>query len=350
VIRIQLGGSTLDRTRIAVSPLNELVAGLELVHRERERRRAPWPYTEWVERAREVLAAVPETAPLQVYAQLYGAEHARRTPDLFTPVPLAARPALAEQLELVRATSPAVVEEQFTRHYPEGLPDFLKPYRYDRDRAFGRLADALAAFWELAIAPHWPVMRTALDEEVLLRARTLAANGPEAVLTSLRGPAQWDRPVLSLPKRRESVLPAHDQRLLLVPLLLAQERLTCSTDHAEILMVTYQARGAAVLAPKPAPSRPSRDRLAQLVGPGRAAVLRALAEPSTTTGLAATLGLSPSTVSEQLTSLLETGTVHRFRTGRRVFYGLEPAGTALVELFAEDSDRSEALERPGAGS
>ena len=156
--------------------------------------------------------------------------------------------------------------------------------------------------------------------------------------------------MLSLPKRRESVLPAHDQRLLLVPLLLAQERLTCSTDHAEILMVTYQARGAAVLAPKPAPSRPSRDRLAQLVGPGRAAVLRALAEPSTTTGLAATLGVSPSTVSEQLASLLETGTVHRFRTGRRVFYGLEPAGTALVALFAEDSDPAEALEHRGADS
>ena len=205
-------------------------------------------------------------------------------------------------------------------------------------------APDLAAFWDLAIASYWPVMRAALDEEVLLRARTLAANGPDAVLTSLRGPAQWDRPVLSLPKRHESVLPAHDQRLLLVPLILAQEKLTCSTDHPEILMVTYQARGAAVLAPKPAPSRPSRDRLAQLIGPGRAAVLRALTEPSTTTGLAATLGLSPSTVSEQLSSLLETGAVHRSRIGRQVFYGLEPAGAALSALFAEDSDPAEALE------
>ena len=343
MIRIKLGESTLDRTRIAMSPLNELVAGLELVHRERERR-APWPYTDWVERAREVLRSVPETAPLRVYAQLYGAEHARRTPDLFTPVPLAARPVLAEQVELVRKTSHAVVEEQFTKHYPEGLPAFLVPYLYDRERAFGRLSDALAAFWDLAIASYWPVMRAALDEEVLLRARTLAANGPDAVLTSLRGPAQWDRPVLSLPKRHESVLPAHDQRLLLVPLILAQEKLTCSTDHPEILMVTYQARGAAVLAPKPAPSRPSRDRLAQLIGPGRAAVLRALTEPSTTTGLAATLGLSPSTVSEQLSSLLETGAVHRSRIGRQVFYGLEPAGAALSALFAEDSDPAEALE------
>jgi DNA-binding transcriptional ArsR family regulator len=344
VIRIQFGESAIDRTRIAMSPLSELVAGLELVHRERGRQ-APWPYTDWAEHAREVLRTVPETVPLQVYAQLYGAEHARRTPDVFTPVPLTARPLLAEQVELMRQTPHVLVEQQFAKHYPEGLPDFLVPYLHDRDRAFGRLADALAAFGELAIAPYWPVMRTALDEEMLLRARTLAAHGPDAVLTRLRGHAQWDRPVLSLPKRRDSVLVAHDQRLLLVPLILAQDKLTCSTDHAEIQMVTYQARGAAVLASKTAPSRRSHDRLAQLIGPGRAAVLRALTEPSTTTVLAASLGLSPSTVSEQLTSLLETGAVYRFRTGRHVLYGLTPAGTALSTLFPEDSVSTETLER-----
>jgi DNA-binding transcriptional ArsR family regulator len=344
VIRIQLGESTIDRTRIAMSPLSELVAGLELVHRE-QGRQAPWPYTDWAEHAREVLRTVQETAPLRVYAQLYGAEHARRTPDLFTPVPLTARPSLAEQVELMRQTPHAVVEQQFAKHYPDGLPDFLVPYLHDRDRAFGGLADALAAFGELAIAPYWPVMRTALDEEMLLRARTLAANGPDAVLTSLRGRAKWDRPVLSLPKRRESVLVAHDQRLLLVPLILAQDRLTCSTDHADIQMVTYQARGAAVLARQTASSRRPHDRLAQLVGPGRAAVLRALSEPSTTTVLAASLGLSPSTVSEQLNSLLDTGAVCRSRSGRHVLYGLTPAGSALITLFPEDSVSTETLER-----
>ncbi|GAA2525944.1 helix-turn-helix domain-containing protein [Winogradskya humida] len=344
MIRIQLGESTLDRTRIAISPLNELVAGLELVHRERANERAPWPYTEWVDRARKVLRDVPETAPLRVYAELYGAEHARRTPDLFTHVPIGARPALAEQVEQLRATPHETVEEQFTTHYPEGLPSFLEPYMYDGERAFTLLADAMLAFWAGALAPYWPVMRAALDEEVLLRARTLAAHGPEAVLTGLRWVARWDRPVLSLPKRRESVLPAHDKRLLLVPLILAQDRPSVSTDHPEILMVTYQARGAAVLARKPV--RPARDRLAQLIGPGRAGVLRALTEPATTTALAATLGLSPSTVSEQLSSLLETGAVTRSRTGRHVLYELEPAGAALLAQFTDDPDPAEALEDP----
>jgi DNA-binding transcriptional ArsR family regulator len=76
------------------------------------------------------------------------------------------------------------------------------------------------------------------------------------------------------------------------------------------------------------------DRLALLLGRGRAAILRSLATPSTTAGLAATLGLAPSTVSEHLSVLVEVGVAGRRRAGRHVVYGLEPAGLALVGLIA----------------
>ncbi|WP_305783428.1 ArsR/SmtB family transcription factor [Symbioplanes lichenis] len=337
MIRIHLGDATIDRTRIAISPLLELTHGLELLHRHRDRPQAPWPYTEWAAHAREVLRTVPATAPLRIYAQLYGTEHGRPTPDVFTPVPTGPRPTLGDQLDELRRTPPALVAAQLAKHYPEGVPEFLLPYRDDPARAFGRLADALETFAGLALAPHWPAMRAALDEEVLLRARTLAAAGPEELLTGVRGPAQWDHPVLSLPKRRESVLNARDKRLLLVPVLLLDDQMTVSTDHPEIVMVSYQSRGAAVLAARPAAARPPRDRLAQLIGPGRAAVLRALAGPATTTGLAATLGLAPSTVSEHLTALLAAGTITRTRSGRHVVYAHSPAGATLAALFDDSA-------------
>jgi DNA-binding transcriptional ArsR family regulator len=66
-------------------------------------------------------------------------------------------------------------------------------------------------------------------------------------------------------------------------------------------------------------------------------VLRALTVPTTTTGLAGALGLAPSTVSEHLAGLQAAGVVHRRRAGRRVLYGLEPAGIALVNLLGGDS-------------
>ncbi|MDR7276556.1 ArsR/SmtB family transcription factor [Catenuloplanes atrovinosus] len=348
MIRIHLDEPTRERTRLAISPLREVVSGVELVHRTRQGRDAPWPYAEWAAHAAEVLRATPETGPLRLYALLYGTEHARPTPDAVQPPPPSARPALADELALLRSTPHEVIAAQCAKHYPEGVPDVLRSYLDSTADSFGRLADAVEAFWELAIAPHWPAMRAVLEEEIVLRARVLAEHGPEAVLRGLSGTAGWDAPVLSLPKRRESALAGGDRRLLLVPLVLACDRATVSTDDPATLMITYPARGAAVLSARTAPAPPDRDRLALLIGAGRAAVLRALTEPATTSGLAAVLGRAPSTVSEQLTGLQEAGLVSRSRVERQVFYRLEPLGASLLALFtAQDSVPAEPMEGRG---
>ena len=120
MIRIHVDESTLARTRIAISPLNEVVAGLYLLHREPER--VPWPYTGWAVRAREVLRTVPLTAPLRLYADLYGEEHTRPTPDVFSPVPPSPRPSLADELAVLRRTPQALVAQQFAKHCPHGVP------------------------------------------------------------------------------------------------------------------------------------------------------------------------------------------------------------------------------------
>lgn len=334
VIRIHLDESTLERTRLAISPLREVIRGVELVHRTRQGRDAAWPYAEWAGRAAEVLRTTPETAPLRLYALLYGTEHARPTPDAFEPPPPTPRPSLADELAVLRQTRPELLAAQCAKHYPEGVPEFLTAYLTDRDTAFGRLTDAMTAFWELAIAPHWPAMRAVLEEESLSRARVLAERGPEAVLGGLSDAVGWAAPVLSLPKRREAALHGDDRRLLLIPVLLAHGRPTVSTDDPDTLMITFQARGAAVLSSRE--RQPAEDSLAVLIGAGRATVLRTLATPATTSGLAAVLGRAPSTISEHLAGLQEAGLVSRSRVDRQVLYALTPRGVALLELFAPD--------------
>jgi len=334
VIRIELDEPTLARTRIAISPLAELVVGLYLLRRNPDG--APWPYTDWAERAREVLRSVPAAEPVSLYFRLPA-----RSPDFLDPIPATAMPTFAEQLAAFRETPAEIIEEQLAKYHPSGdLPDDLRPFRTDRAGALNRLADGLAAYWDAAIAPYWPAMRSALDEEVLLRARALAADGPDALLDKLHERIVWERPVLTLIKPFDQQLQAKDMRLLLVPLIFSRGALSCSTDHAEVMMVTYQARGSALLASAPPPA-PAGDRLAILVGRGRASVLRSLTTPATTTGLAGALGLAPSTVSEHLAGLQAAGVVHRRRAGRRVLYGLEPAGIALVGLLGGDSGRTE---------
>ena len=78
MIRIDLDAPTLDRTRIATSPLWETVASLHLLARNPGE--APWPYTSWARGARSVLAgsAVRPVDVLTVDAGL---------PDFFCPAP-----------------------------------------------------------------------------------------------------------------------------------------------------------------------------------------------------------------------------------------------------------------------
>ena len=337
VIRIHLDPATLARTRIAISPLSEAVAGVELLYRHGPR--APWPYTAWSEHAWTILRTAERTAPARLYGLLAEQQKLGPTPDVFEPIPEVPAAEFGEELDVLRRTPPELVEQQYAMHFPREVPDFLRPYRDDRAAEFGALADALEEFWRLAIAPYWPRMRTALDEEVLLRARSLASLGPESVLAGLGGRTVWQAPVLSLPKSKESRVTAADQRLLLVPLVFAQDRVGNSTDHPGILRVSYQARGAALLAGgAPPPPSAEPDRLVPLVGSRRAAVLRAVASPATTSTVAARLGLAPSTVSEQLTALVAAGVVQRRRSGRSVFYGLEPAGEVLLALFQAGAD------------
>jgi DNA-binding transcriptional ArsR family regulator len=331
VIRIEIDDATLARTRIAISPLWELACSLRLIDRNREE--APWPYTGWARHARSVIAGFPPDSPLWSF---FGRSW---TPDFLTPIPVDPAATIEEELARLRTTPASVVESQLTRaEYGPDL-DRWRPFAEDPQRSFGALADDLWTYWQAAIAPWWRAMRTALDEEVLHRAKALATDGPDALLADLHDRVLWNRPVLTLVKPMDQTFVAVDQRLLLIPLIFSRGALSCSTDDPQVVAVSYQARGAALLSDErdraARESTSDTDRLTILVGRGRASVLRALVRPATTSALARDLGLAPSTVSEHLSALSAAGVVRSHRAGRRVLYALEPAGHALVTLLGE---------------
>src|SRR5690349_7850677 len=95
----------------------------------------PWPFADWVRRAR----GIPLPAPAQLYLHL-----PRRMPDFVAPMPATAAPAIEEQLELLRRTPVEVIETQLTAQHPDGrLPEHLRPFRDDPETALDRLADGL---------------------------------------------------------------------------------------------------------------------------------------------------------------------------------------------------------------
>ncbi|GGL49566.1 hypothetical protein GCM10014719_58480 [Planomonospora parontospora subsp. antibiotica] len=281
-----------------------------------------------------MLATVPQTTPVDLVFRL-----GSQLPDFFSPVPRTAFPTIEEELDRLCATSPEVIDAELNAQ--AGTPD-LDGFRKDPARALGELADGLQAYWDAALASHWPAMRGALEEEMIFRARLLAVDGPEEILGVLHERIRWERPALTLIKPHEHAFVSAGQRLLLIPLIFSPGALICTTSDENVVAVSYQSRGSVVLAGgegRDLPPRTERDRLSVLLGNGRATVLRALhPRPSTTAGLAAMLGLAPSTVSEHLSGLAAAGVVHRRRAGRRVLYGLEPTGLALLDLLSSPSD------------
>ncbi|MFE4590961.1 ArsR/SmtB family transcription factor [Streptomyces laurentii] len=327
MIRIELDEAALGATRIAMSPLRDAFCA---AHLQLPGRAPSWPYQEWAGHARAVWREDDRLRPLW---ELF-TEGPPGVSDFLMPRPLGT-PDVYEELDQLRATDPVFVRAQVAVCYPGmGEEPFLRPYLTDPQAACAALADAYAAWWEEAIAPYWPVMRRLVEDEVLVRARTFATEGVDALFGGLESRARWERPVLELTKYIDAEYAAGERRLVLVPLVFAEGCRLYSTDDPEVLAVSFQARGAAALRERTPGPADGGDRLGLLLGRGRAAVLRELAGPLTTAGLADRLGLAPSTVSEHLSLLAGAGVVTRHRVGRSVYYQLTDTGRSLLALLA----------------
>ncbi|WP_107081612.1 ArsR/SmtB family transcription factor [Streptomyces sp. SBT349] len=303
MIRIHLDELTLGRVRIAISPLWEAVSSLALTMRYRSE--VPYPYRKWA------AAALQRVSPAlrQELTTTVRAHWATSPSSSLTPIPDESSPAIEEELSALRADG------------------------------HDRFAHLMGEYWDAALAPFWPAMRGVLEEEILVRGRTLVTRGADTMLEDLGGRICWERPELSVPHRADLDWPMRDGRLIIVSTLFARGTRVFATRHGTAAF-SYQARGAAVLGgthedgsgETPGTLRP-RDRLTILLGRGRATVLRALHSPATTTGLAGSVGLAPSTVSQHLSVLSSAGLVRRYRVGPRVLYELGDSGATLLSVL-----------------
>ncbi|MFI9626401.1 ArsR/SmtB family transcription factor [Streptomyces sp. NPDC052042] len=208
-----------------------------------------------------------------------------------------------------------------------------------RSAGHGRFAHLMGEYWDAALARSWPAMRGVLEEEVLTRGRILVTRGTDAMLEALGGRICWERPELSVPHPADLDWRMRDGRLVIVPTLFARGARVFATWNGTAAF-SYQAQGAAVLGgisaggpQDPVGTLSPGDRLTILLGRGRATVLRALHSPATTTGLAGSVGLAPSTVSQHLSVLSSAGLVRRYRVGPWVLYELGDSGTTLLSVL-----------------
>jgi DNA-binding transcriptional ArsR family regulator len=185
------------------------------------------------------------------------------------------------------------------------------------------LASMLHRAWQALIEPWWPRLRDVLDADITVRARQLAQAGLAATLNDLDPKVSYRKGILRCAMTASEELDATGVQLVLIPSVFAWPGVGVNFDPPAII---YPARGIAALWQPPAHAA---SDLAHLIGTTRAKLLKALAEPASTTGLAARCGLPISTTSEHLTVLRANSLITTTRTGRFLHHQRTPLGIAL---------------------
>lgn len=340
----------LARTRLAISPLWEVVASIRLL-------KSPRPHQfhrGWTAAARQQLAGTE----LGLLFDLVD-PGVWYLADFLTPPPNSPVPDLATDLGALRRVPAEQVRADldvlaYARRTPLGsLAEARRPRRQRRQRrprrprpgelasqavdelyadpvtGVARLAEQVEQYWALAIAPYWGRIRTLLEGDLLYRGRRLGQAGPAGLFEDLANGVTWRDGTLSIRHRR-----FHGDRtlagegLLLTPSAFVWPSVYSSTIPPWQPTLTYPARGVATL--WDASTRVTPAGLAAVLGQSRAKLLNHLDAPRSTTELAARTNLTAGGTSQHLTALRRAGLVTSHRAGRLVLYSRTSAAEALL--------------------
>ena len=319
---IEVSRDDLAGCRFAISPLAETTSALWLL----TGRPPPGVLRPWMDRMRPRYAELRHTEPgVGALISLFRRDD---NADFLLPPPSGPRGSITEELATVRATPLARARFELARNRA-GLhePPAYARRILDAPDVVDRLAGALHAAWKTLIEPEWPRLRAVLERDIVQRAGRLAAYGWGAALTDLHPKVSWSPTgAITIRHRDTGTYRLAGRGLLFVPSVFGD--LVLATEPPRPFALGYRARGVADIFGPPAPR--AGDPLTPLIGGARAAILRALAAPATTSQLVAQLGMSLGGVGGHLAVLHAAGLITRARAGRAVNYVATPLGDALV--------------------
>jgi DNA-binding transcriptional ArsR family regulator len=321
MIRLRLNSADLQRMRFAYSPLTETAESLYMLHSGR----ITAPHRSWFDNARSAIqrfdndvlrAAVPVCGDL-AHVFLVGATDATTSID--------------EQLALVAAYPPEHLKADLEVVWQgRELPPAAQRLVADGAAGARRLADAVGAYWEAAIEPHWRQIRMLLDADVAYRASQLARGGISAMMSDLHPAISVGEGAFEIRARAQVEHDLAGAGILLIPSVYVWPYINIDLGQPEETSLTYAARGVGTLWEPAAARAAADDPLAALLGRTRATILETLAVAQSTTDLARRLRQSASTISSHLAILRRCGMVTCWPSGRRVLYERTPLASSLL--------------------
>jgi DNA-binding transcriptional ArsR family regulator len=322
VLELKFSAADVANTRMAISPLWEIVVSIRLL-------KDPSPvalHLPWVKETRTRLAQLRTDIGLLTDLVPVPTTY---IPDFLSPSPNRPIPDLASELACVRQTAPDLVRADINR-MPQPVSSAVNALYRDPEGELIRLTAMMQSYWDVAIAPYWERILRLLDAEVLYRSRRLAEGGAQRLFVDLNPNVRWDGDTLYVSHKCFGGKYALDGRgLVLTPSVFVWPDIFSSVSFPWQPTLLYPARGLFTLWEEQA-RRKTPDGLARVLGRSRASLLNELEAPKSTTELAELTGLTAGGVSQHLAALQAAGFVDAHRRGRAVLYARTAIADALM--------------------
>lgn len=320
MITIQLTADDLNNLRFAFSPLRELSASVWALNH-------PALYAihlPWINEAARALAGL-ELPYLQAMVTPDGQFADFITPAAFTP-----RPSFEEELISLSQTPPDVIVHDVSQLRIRSVT--AQHFLDDPAAALAILVKEVEVYWQRTLAHHWSRIHAVLESDVIYRARQLALEGAEAVFNDLHPSIRYRDMVITVHTHHHGDITLKGGGLTLVPLIFMWNDVQLPENNVDPV-IGYNVRGAGLWSQS---AETPGEALIAALGAGRAAVLRQLTTPLSTSELAERLDVTAGNISLHMTRLREAGLVESQQISKWVFHRLTPRGEKLLKLFEQE--------------
>jgi DNA-binding transcriptional ArsR family regulator len=248
-------------------------------------------------------------------------------PEFCVPVPPLADTSVTEQARRLRDLPVETLTDELAAGHcfaPGWQCAGQQPRRW-----LNSMADASLDTWAV-MEPWWRAAGPLFDREMRRVGTAAVRGGLGALLNSLHPLISYRDGMLTLKCGNDQCVPLGGRRLVLVPLIAGRDSLLVSFERDDVCYVGYPVRQ-----PGPGGQAAANGTLALVLGPLRAAALRALRQPLTVGELAVAVQCAPTTATYHVHLLAAAGLVTCERRGSSVLVSRSVRGHELVDLLAD---------------